>query len=163
MILRFAKVHENTYSPTRANPSDVGLDVFFSPDVPQDEYDSHKNMKKGSITITQGQSAKLRTGLKFEIPHGYMLEVKNRSSMSSKRELIVGGGVIDPGYEGEVCVVLHNVGNSVQVIEPGTKIAQLVLVPVVHFDPAVCKEEELYTRTVAMSNRKDGGFGSTGH
>jgi dUTP pyrophosphatase len=162
MILRFAKTHQHAFSPLRANPSDVGLDVFFSPDVPPG-YDAGKNMKKGSITITQGQSAKLRTGLKFEIPHGYMLEVKNRSSMSSKRELIVGGGVLDPGYEGEVCVILHNVGNSVQVIEPGTKIAQLVLIPVVHFDPAMCEEDEIYSRTVAMSNRGDGGFGSTGH
>ena len=162
MILRFATTHENVFLPDRANPSDAGLDVFFSPDVQKGERDPLKNMKKGSMVIQPGRNGKCRTGLKFEIPHGYMLEVKNRSSMSAKKDLLVGGGVIDPGYEGEVSVILHNVSNSPQMIEPGDKIAQLVLIPVVHFDAALANEDELYQRSIVMSNRKDGGFGSTG-
>lgn len=162
MILRFAKAHENTFLPQRANPSDAGLDLFFSPDVPKGEHDSVKNMKKGSMVVHPGKTMKFRTGLKFEIPHGYMLQVMDRSSVSYKRELKVGGGVLDPGYSGEVCVVMHNLGNSPQLVEPGDKIAQLVLVPIVHFFPALAEEDELYQRNVAMSDRGDGGFGSTG-
>jgi dUTP pyrophosphatase len=162
MILRFAMAHDHVFKPKRANPSDAGLDVFFSPDVPFGEHDPVKNMKKGTMVVQPGKNAKLRTGLKFEIPHGYMLQVMDRSSMSYKRELKVGGGVLDPGYSGEVCVIIHNIGNSPQMIEPGDKIAQLVLIPVVHFAPALAEEEELYQNSVAMSNRGSGGFGSTG-
>ena len=75
----------------------------------------------------------LPTGLRFGVPHGYMLEVKNRSSVAAKRSLLVGACVIDSGYDGEVFINLHNVGNVTQTIEAGTKIAQVVMVPVVHF------------------------------
>jgi dUTPase len=62
-----------------------------------------------------------------------MLEVKNRSGNAAKRSLLVGACVVDSGYDGEVFVNLHNVGNKVQLVDPGTKIAQVVLIPVVHF------------------------------
>lgn len=162
MILRFAKAHDNVFTPKRANPSDAGLDVFFNPNVPFGEHDPKKNMKKGTMVVQPGKNAKLRTGLIFEIPHGYMLQVMDRSSMSYKRELKVGGGVLDPGYSGEVCVIMHNIGNSPQMIEPGDKIAQLVLIPVVHFSPALAEKNELYRNSIAISNRGEGGFGSTG-
>ena len=163
MILRFATAHDNVFLPKRANASDAGLDVYFSPDVSKGEHDSVKNMKKGSMVVHPGKTMKFRTGLKFEIPHGYMLQVMDRSSVSYKRELKVGGGVLDSGYAGEVCVILHNLGNSPQLVEPGEKIAQLVLVPIIHFDPALTDESELYQRTVAMSDRGESGFGSTGN
>jgi len=162
MILRYAKAHTYVISPSRKNPSDAGIDVFFCPDVEPNKMDPKKNMLSGSIVVHPGKNSKLRTGLKFEIPHGYMLEVKNRSSMSSKKDLIVGGGVLDAGYAGEVSVILHNVSNSPQLIEPGDKIAQLVLIPVVHFDAAICDEGELYNREITISNRGTDGFGSSG-
>jgi len=162
MILRFAKVHNNAHMPIRANPSDAGADIFFCPDVGSGEMDPLKNMLKGTIVIQPGRNSKLRTGLKFEIPHGYMLEVKNRSSMSSKKDLIVGGGVVDSGYAGEISVIMHNISNSPQMISPGDKIAQLVLIPVIHFDSALIDECELYDRQLTISRRGNDGFGSTG-
>lgn len=161
MLLEYTNVHENVFAPNRANPSDVGLDLFFSPDVKSAEYDQEKNMPAGSVVIMPTQCMKLRTGLRFAVPHGFCLEIKNRSSVSSKKELLVGGGVIDPGYDGEVVIIMHNVGRNPQMIKPGDKIAQAVLFPVIHVRPILVDKEELYSDKIAMSDRKDQGFGST--
>jgi dUTP pyrophosphatase len=99
--------------------------------------------------------------LRFAIPHGFCLEIKNRSSVSSKKELLVGGGVIDPGYDGEIVIIMHNVGRNPQMVKPGDKIAQAVLFPVVHVRPILVDSEKLYDDTIAISDRGDRGFGST--
>ena len=82
MIIEYHRTHFNSHPPTRGNPSDAGLDVYFSP------------KEREAITIEPGQSVILSTGLKFGVPHGYMLEVKNRSGVASKRSLIVGACVV---------------------------------------------------------------------
>ena len=161
MLLEYAVVHDNVFPPTRANPSDVGLDLFYSPDVKLGDFDQEKNMPLGSIVIMPNQCMKLRTGLRFAVPHGFCLEIKNRSSVSSKKELLVGGGVVDPGYDGEVVIIMHNVGRNPQMIKPGDKIAQAVLFPVIHVRPISVDKTELYKDNIAMSNRGDRGFGST--
>ena len=151
MILRYEKIRLGAKSPSRSNPSDAGLDIFYCPEH-----------NKGAIFIGPTTSAILPTGLRFEVPHGYMLEVKNRSSMAAKKHLLVGACVIDPGYSGEVFINLHNVGMEPQIIAVGDKIAQLVMIPVVHFE---CQEESsgtIYNRPVCISDRGAGGFGSTG-
>ena len=150
MLLEYATMHANVTHPQRSNPSDAGLDIFFSP----------ANAEK--VIVFPGGSVVLETGLKFGVPHGYMLEVKNRSSVASKRSLLVGACVIDSGYAGEVKINLHNVGEQPQVIQPGDKIAQIVMVPVVHFRPCLTDAEELYRLPITISDRGDGGFGSTG-
>ena len=62
---------------------------------------------------------------------------------------------------GEGFIDLHNIGNMSQVIEPGEKIAQVVLIPVVHFRPS--ESEDLYDKhPITISNRGDGALGSTG-
>jgi dUTP pyrophosphatase len=110
-----------------------------------------------------GDSKIFPTGLKFEVPHGYMLEVKNRSGMAAKRSLVVGACVIDSGYEGEVFINLHNIGSTTEYVEHGTKIAQLVLTPVVHFRPQETTAESLYNEyPMTISDRGDGALGSTG-
>ncbi len=91
-----------------------------------------------------------------------MLEVKNRSSVASKRQLLVGACVIDPGYDGEVYINLHNVGSRNRRVSAGDKIAQIVMTPVVHFRPVESKEDALYTDSLCISNRGTGGVGSTG-
>lgn len=150
MILEYMLARPNARDPERANPSDAGLDVFYSPD--QDNQ---------AIVIEPGNSKVIPTGLKFGVPHGYMLEVKNRSSVAAKRSLIVGACVVDSGYDGEVFVNLHNVGNSNQYIRSGDKIAQLVLIPVVHFRAYRSKSNNLYGSPITISDRGDGALGST--
>jgi dUTP pyrophosphatase len=149
MILEYAKVRPNANNPDRANPSDAGLDVFYSPTKPT------------SVILNPGDSKIFETGLKFGVPHGYMLEVKNRSSIAAKKSLIVGACVIDSGYDGEVFINLHNVGSELQVVADGDKIAQLVLTPVVHFRPVLAEESDLYAHPMTISNRGDGALGST--
>jgi len=150
MIIEFTTLHDNVTLPKRANPSDAGLDIHYSPS------------EDGKVVrVLPGQSVVLETGLKFRVPHGYMLEVKNRSSVASKRSLLVGACVIDSGYNGEVKINLHNVGEEPQVLNPGDKIAQLVMVPVVHFR-ASHSGDSLYDDPITISARGAGGFGSTG-
>ena len=86
-----------------------------------------------------------------------MLEVKNKSGIASKRSLIVGACVIDSGYDGQVFVNLHNIGLSEQMIKPGDKLAQLVLIPIETCDFVVTD-----AKLNDDSSRCEGGFGSTG-
>ena len=150
MIIEYHRTHFNSHPPTRGNPSDAGLDVYFSPKA------------REPVTINPGQSVILPTGLKFGVPHGYMLEVKNRSGNAAKKHLLVGACVIDSGYDGEVFVNLHNVGREPQFIAGGMKIAQVVLIPVVHFRPTERTQGNLYDYPMTISNRGDGALGSTG-
>ena len=151
MIVQYHRVRDDARRPTRGHPSDAGLDVYFCP----------PDNATTSMRITPGKGRLLQTGLRFEVPHGYMLEVKNRSSIAAKRSLIVGACVIDSGYAGEVFINLHNIGTETQLVEPYTKIAQLVMVPVVPFQPLENKKGELYEYPVTISSRDDGALGST--
>tara|TARA_R110002110_G_scaffold54615_5_gene156551 strand:- start:336 stop:905 length:570 start_codon:yes stop_codon:yes gene_type:complete len=147
MIIEIEKVRENTKMPVRANPSDAGLDVFFNP------------IDGNNVTICSNENSLLSIGCKFGVPHGYMLQVCNRSSIAAKKDLIVGAHVIDAGYDGEVFIDLHNIGECPQTIQAGDKIAQLIMVPVVHF--RIREAESLYKEKIVMSNRGEGALGST--
>lgn len=152
MILEYYRTRADAVPPTRANPSDAGLDVYFNPEHP----------KELGINLRPGESKLFPTGLKFGVPHGYMLEVKNRSGNASKRSLLVGACVIDSGYDGEVFVNLHNVGTKTQHVERGMKIAQIVMVPVVHFRALETNRDNLYDwYPITMSDRGSGALGST--
>jgi len=142
MLIDYFKLRDNAKEPVRANPSDAGLDVFYCP--------------------SDGESVVVETGLKFGVPHGFMLEVKNRSSMAAKKQLIVGACIIDPGYDGELMVNLNNIGNHDRVISAGDKIAQVVMIPIIHFRARKVMADTLYDNPICISNRGTGGFGSTG-
>tara|TARA_R100000664_G_C2654914_1_gene73799 strand:+ start:31 stop:489 length:459 start_codon:yes stop_codon:yes gene_type:complete len=151
MILEYLRMRDSAKPPVRSNPSDAGLDIFYNPE------------KEDAVTIAPGESVVLETGYRFGVPHGYMLEVKNRSGLASKRSLVVGACVIDAGYDGEVLINLHNIGNETQTVQPYTKIAQIVMVPVVHFRALETQGGDLYNwYPIAMTERGVGGFGSTG-
>ena len=153
MLLEYARVRPDAKPPSRANPSDAGLDVYFNPDESSVE----------AAVVNPGEGVLLSTGLRFGIPHGYMLEVKNRSSVAAKKGLVVGACVIDSGYDGEVFINLHNIGHETQTIKAGTKIAQLVLVPVVPFRAIETSEGDLYDwYPITISDRGAGALGSTG-
>ena len=146
MIIQYQRLDEYVKVPTRSNPSDAGLDVYANVTDP--------------VVIDPRESVIIPTGLKFGIPHGYMLQVMNRSSIAAKRGLMVGAHVIDSGYDGEVFINLHNVGSSPQMIRYGDKIAQLVMIPVVAFRPYLI-QGDLYQESITISDRGDGALGST--
>lgn len=158
MIIEYSRVRADVKPPERANPSDAGLDLYFNPEpkgiLPSPITDS--------VTVEPGQSVLLSTGYRFGVPHGYMLEIKNRSGVAAKRSLIVGACVVDSGYDGEVFVNIHNIGNKPQTIEPQTKIAQAVMIPVVHFRAVETNDGDLYNwYPISISDRGEGALGST--
>lgn len=166
MMISFFKVRETALPPDRAHPSDAGMDIFYCPD----SYTVFKgqNIHVGTdefpeIEIEAGGNVLLPTGLKFGIPHGYMLQVCNRGSMGAKRSLVVGAHIVDSGYSGEVFVDLHNIGTARQTIKPGDKIAQLVMVPVMYVLPMEAhREESLYGMApITISDRGEGALGSS--
>ena len=150
MMIEYARATKDVVPPTRSNPSDAGLDI-------------HAHIPDKKITINPGENAIIPTGLKFGIPHGYMLQVCNRSGMGAKRSLIVGAHIIDSGYDGEVFIDLHNIGQRPQLIEHYDKIAQIVMVPVVSFRALETSQDNLYKwYPITISDRGDGSLGSTG-
>jgi len=149
MNIDVKKLRADAKLPQRSNPSDAGADVFY--------------YGEENVVLQGGESVVLGTGLQIATPYGFVTEVKNRSGMAAKKSLLVGACVIDSGYEGELKINLHNVGKYTQTIKPLDKIAQLVVYPIEL--PEFCElpaEMLLYSRTSTVSNRKDGGFGSTG-
>lgn len=115
------------------------------------------------MTVPPGESVLVPTGCTFGIPHGYMMEIKNKSGIAYKRQLLVGACVVDSGYEGEVFVNLHNVGTEPQHLEPGDKVAQAVVVPVVHARFVASESPDIYEwYPITISNRGAGALGSTG-
>ena len=148
MIIEYKKVRDGAQEPVRSNPSDAGLDVFACLDE--------------AVSLAPMQSLIIPTGLKFGIPHGYMLQVMNRSSVAAKRGLVVGAHVIDSGYDGEVFINIHNISNEHQFLRDGMKIAQLVMIPVVSFRPYEISEDTLYQKPITISDRGNGALGSTG-
>ena len=154
MNLKFYRMRANAKLPVRAHKTDAGMDLFYCPNGDRGSAMS----SKGEYWIPARGSSLISTGLKTEIPEGYMLEIKNKSGIASKRQLVVGACVVDPGYDGEIYVNLHNIGVETQIIKSGEKIAQAVLVPVVHCGIEEAVEDNLN----GGSTRGEGGFGSTG-
>tara|TARA_Y100001963_G_C6577684_1_gene351869 strand:+ start:160 stop:606 length:447 start_codon:yes stop_codon:yes gene_type:complete len=141
------------YPPVRANPSDAGLDLRWCP----------REESETALSIGPGESVLVPTGCTFGIPHGYMMEIKNKSGVAYKRQLLVGACVVDSGYEGEVFVNLHNVGTETQFLDPGDKVAQAVVVPVVHARFVASETPDIYEwYPITISNRGNGALGSTG-
>jgi dUTP pyrophosphatase len=160
MIIEYVRVRETAVPPQRANPSDAGLDLFFNPE-PRGTLPLI-DKEKDSVSLEPGESKLFSTGYRFGVPHGYMLEIKNRSSVAYKKSLIVGACVVDSGYDGEVFVNLHNIGNETQIIQPGDKIAQGIMIPVVHFRAVETGSGNLYNwYPITISDRGDGALGST--
>ena len=110
-----------------------------------------------SITIAPGQTAFIPTGIALEVPENCAGLVYARSGMACKQGLAPANkvGVIDSDYRGEILVALHNHGSQARTVEPGQRIAQLLITPVL--TPA-------YEEAGSLSDtaRDAGGFGSTG-
>ena len=137
------KLRENAILPTYGSAQAAGADLYACLDEP--------------VTIGAGETVFIPTGLAMEIPLGCAGLVYARSSLGAKRGLAPANkvGVIDSDYRGEISVVLHNHGKVEQVVQPGERIAQLVITPVL--TPVYDETEEL-----SDTNRGAGGFGSTG-
>lgn len=144
----------------------VKLLEHFDKDLPLPHYETPEAagadlracLGKGeSIVIKPGQRLLVPTGLSFEIPSGYEVQVRPRSGLSLKTSLLVvnSPGTIDADYRGEVKIILGNFGEVDEVIEHGDRVAQMVLAPVTQANFSVTSE-------LSSTQRGEGGFGSTG-
>ena len=104
--------------------------------------------------LTPGLAHAVPTGIAIELPPGYEAQVRPRSGMALKHSLTVNFGTIDPGYRGEIRVIMFNLGRADYTIEKGDRIAQLV---VAKYESIEWEEADL-----ADSQRGAGGFGSSG-
>ena len=147
MKLKIYKTRPSAKLPVRAHPHDAGMDIFFCPEDGK------------AITLDPSMGCLLQTGLKIQVPVGHMLEIKNKSGIASKKQMIAGACVVDSGYNGEIFVNLHNIGFQIQVIEPGQKIAQAVLLPISSVEIEEIEEDAVYD---SPTSRGDGALGSTG-
>lgn len=144
MQVKFLKLSEGAIVPRYGTEFSAGADLFaLSPE--------------GSTVIAPGQTVLIHTGIAMQIPQGFAGMIFARSGIATKRGLAPANkvGVIDSDYRGEIMVPLHNHSDSVQEIENGERIAQLVIMPYLH---AEFIESDNLDDTV----RSTGGFGSTG-
>ena len=141
--IRVKRLRDGAVLPRRGSVDAAGADLSACLDAP--------------LTIAPHETVFVPTGISVEIPRGFAGFVFARSSVASKRDLAPANkvGVIDSDYRGEILVALHNHGTVSQTIEPGERIAQLVVLPVFAAE---------YVEADALSDtaRGSGGFGSTG-
>ena len=142
-VIRVKKLNPNAVLPTYGSCDAVGADLYACLET--------------SVIIQPGEIFWVPTGIALEVPKGCAGLVYARSSMGAKRGLAPANkvGVIDPDYRGEIRVVLLNHSKVPQTLEPGERVAQFVITPVL--TPMYEEVDELEDTA-----RGAGGFGSTG-
>ena len=109
-----------------------------------------------SATLEPGVSVAVSTGLSIEVPPGYECQLRPRSGLALKQNITLTNApaTIDPGYRGEIKVILINLGKSPYTVQAGDRIAQMVI--------AKYEAVEWLEGDLADSTRGAGGFGSSG-
>jgi dUTP diphosphatase len=141
--LAFRKLREDAIVPTRAYDGDAGLDLAACE----------------RAVIGPGERVMVGTGLAVAIPEGHAGFVQPRSGLASRHGITIVNtpGLVDSGYRGELRIILLNTDAREEfVVEPGMRIAQLVVVPVVSAEPVEMEE-------LPESERGVRGFGSSAH
>lgn len=143
MELKIKKMRENAVIPCRATKGSAGLDLCACIEFP--------------AVVRAGERLTLPTGIAVSVPAGYASFVFARSGLGVRHGVCLsnGVGVIDSDYTGEIQVGLINLGKEDYTIEPGERIAQMVVMPVCMAEPVIAQELE-------ETQRGAGGFGSTG-
>jgi dUTP pyrophosphatase len=139
----FQKLRSDAVVPQYMTEDAAGMDLVAAIDGPR--------------VLAPGDRAAIGTGLAMAIPRGFEGQVRPRSGLAIKQGLTVvnAPGTIDSDYRGEAMVLLINLGREPVTIEPGQRIAQLVIAPVVQAEVDVVEE-------LPATSRGAGGFGSTG-
>lgn len=138
-MLEFLRLSPNAILPTRGSAASAGLDIYSS---------QH-------LVLKAGERFGVSTGIAVEIPPEHYGRVAPRSGIALNRGIDVMAGVIDSDYRGEVKCLLVNLGTEPFEINPGDRIAQLIIERIAILEPVWGED---LTDTV----RSAGGFGSTG-
>lgn len=137
------KINDKAIIPTYGSDHAAGADLYACLEEP--------------VRIEPGDTYLVKTGIALELPEGYAGLIYARSGIATKKGLAPANkvGVVDSDYRGEVMVSLHNHSKEAQVIEPGERIAQMVITPYIQGFYNVVEE-------LSDTERGSGGFGSTG-
>jgi dUTP pyrophosphatase len=137
------RLSETAKIPTRGSSEAAGYDLYADIEKP--------------ITVYPHATEKVGTGLAFSLPAGTFGAIFARSGLATKQGLRPANcvGVCDSDYRGEYIVAIHNDSDVQKVIEPGERIAQLILMP-------YCPMEFIEVEELDSTERGVGGFGSTG-
>jgi dUTP pyrophosphatase len=140
MKIRIKKLHADAFLPVYAHgpAEDAAMDL--------------RAVER--VTLSPGVAQAVPTGIAIELPPGSEAQVRPRSGMALKHSITVNFGTIDPGYRGEIRVVMFNLGREDYSVEKGDRIAQLI---VSTYQAVDWEEGEL-----GDSARGAGGFGSSG-
>ena len=160
------RLHDDVVVPARATAGSAGLDlraylrgrtVKCSDGLSNGEIVAAEEGGEWCVTLRPGEMALIPLGFRTRLPHGVEAQIRPRSGQAFKHALTVPNapGTIDADYVGPVIVLLINHGDRVVRIEPGQRIAQLVIAPVVQAE--LVEADEL-----PATARGAGGFGSTG-
>lgn len=143
MKIKFKKLSDKAVIPKYKTPGSSGMDLVYAGDFT-------------TILLPQDRCL-FNTGLAIEIPKGYEAQIRPRSGLALHMGITVLNtpGTIDSDYRGEIGVILINLATDTVSIEPGTRIAQLVIVPIVQAEIEVVEE-------LSDTKRGKNGFGSTG-
>lgn len=143
MVMKWKRLHKEAQLPQRQTEGAAGYDLRACVEAP--------------VTLEPGEEYSFPTGLAGEIPQGLVGLIFCRSGLGVKHGVSLPNcvGVIDSDYRGELIVPLRNFGDKPYTVQPGERIAQLVIVPV-----ALPRLEE--ARELSSTQRGTGGFGSTG-
>ena len=125
--------------PSYAHPGDAGMDLYALEET----------------VVAPGEAAKVRSGLAFELPEGYVGLCWDKSGLSTKGKVKTLAGVLDSGYRGELLMAVINLGTEPYTFRKGDKVLQLLIQRVER--PEIVEAEEL-----SDTSRSEGGFGSTG-
>lgn len=141
--VKVKKLYENARLPVYGTEFSAGADLCACLDAP--------------VTLQPGETRLISIGIAMELPAGYAGLVYARSGLASKRGLAPANkvGVVDSDYRGEFFVPLHNHGTVPQTIEPGDRIAQMIITPYL-------TAQFIEADTLSDTGRGEGGFGSTG-
>lgn len=158
-------------TPTRAFPTDAGIDFFVPTDLKISDFASSTKLTSFpiratvdlidtiySIKLYPNESILIPAGLKVAVPEGFALIMFNKSGVATKRHLDVGACVIDSSYRGEVHLHLTNTSDTIITILPGDKIIQGIVLPI-----NTCTTELVDDiNDLGATDRGQGGFGSSG-
>lgn len=141
--IKVKKLNEFAKLPTRGSEYAAGYDLYAATDQ--------------ILDIAPHSTIKVGTGISFELPEGTFAAIYARSGIATKRGLRPANcvGVIDSDYRGPIIVALHNDTDEMQSIEPGERIAQMILLPYIEM-----KFNEV--NELSDTSRGDSGFGASG-
>jgi dUTP pyrophosphatase len=142
MKIRIQRLTETAVLPQYAHGplEDAGMDLVASE----------------AVELPPGKAVLVPTGLSIELPPGYEAQIRPRSGLALKHSLTIPNspGTIDPAYRGEIKVIVLNLGSASYQVQPGDRIAQMVIAK---YEAVEWEEGDL-----AVSERGAGGFGSSG-